>query len=334
MNKVYVRTKHSTYNVYIEDNVLENIDMYLNSQKQYIIISDDNIPKNYSQIVSLKIPVVKSYYFPHGEASKTMETAYTIMTSMINDGITKDITIIALGGGVVGDLAGFISSVYMRGVDYVQIPTTLLAQVDSSVGGKTAVNAPSMKNAIGAFKQPNLVLIDPLTLNTLPDRQFNNGMAEVIKYGLIADSSLYKSLFDKEYVKANIDNIIANCVAIKAKIVEIDEYDADVRRLLNYGHTIGHAIEQYSKYDLLHGEAISIGMLMMAKYESFKEELSNLLDIYSLPKDNPYPNDELLTIIKTDKKATKEDLNIILVESIGDAFIKTIHKNDILTYMK
>lgn len=334
MNKVYVRTKHSTYNVYIEDNILENIDMYLQTQKQYIIISDDNIPKEYGQIVSLKVPVVKSYIFPHGEASKSMETAYSIMTKMIEDGITRDITIIALGGGVVGDLAGFISSIYMRGVDYVQIPTTLLAQVDSSVGGKTAVNAPTMKNAIGAFKQPSLVLIDPLTLNTLPDRQFNNGMAEVIKYGLIADKALYDSLFDSKFVRDNIDNIIANCVAIKAKIVEIDEYDSNVRRLLNYGHTIGHAIEQYSKYDFLHGEAISIGMLMMTKFENFRDSLSNLLDVYSLPKVNPYPINELIEIIKTDKKATKESLNIILVETIGDAFIKTIRKNDILTYMK
>jgi 3-dehydroquinate synthase len=334
MNKVFVKTKHSTYNIYIEDHLIENIDAYLETQKQYIIISDDFIPKTYAQTVSLKIPVVKSYYFKHGESSKTLETAYSIMTSMINDGITKDITIIALGGGVVGDLAGFIASIYMRGVDYIQIPTTLLAQVDSSVGGKTAVNTPSMKNAIGAFKQPKLVLIDPLTLNTLEERQFNNGMAEVIKYGLIADKNLYEDLFDKDNVKQNIDHIIATCVAIKAKIVQIDEYDSSIRRLLNFGHTIGHAIEQHSQYDLLHGEAISIGMALMAKNESYYSTLLKLLKLYDLPHSNHYDIESLYQIIKTDKKATKDDLNIVLVKEIGDAFIKTIHKNNILEYLE
>ncbi len=333
MKKVFVKTKHHTYTVYIQHQLIDNIVPYLPKEDNYVLISDDNIPKQYYDSISDQVTIRHSYFIKAGEQSKTIHVANDIIEKMIEDGVTKDYVLIALGGGVVGDLAGFIASVYMRGIDYIQIPTTLLAQVDSSVGGKTAVNTPKMKNAIGAFKHPTKVLIDPETLNTLETRHFNNGMAEVIKYGLIADKELYNRLNTPNILKI-IDDIIATCIAIKARIVYLDEKDQGVRQLLNYGHTIGHALEQFSEYKLLHGEAVAVGMAMAAKKQKFKDSLYKLLENYNLPTTYDYDKEALLKIINTDKKAYKDNLNFIMVEEVGNGFIKTINKKDITHYLR
>ncbi|MCF7925070.1 MAG: 3-dehydroquinate synthase [Candidatus Izimaplasma sp.] len=333
MKKVFVKTPQHTYTVYIKNELLKDVHSYLQKNKNYILISDDFIPKMYYETLTSQINIEHAYFIKAGEQSKSIDTAYSIIQKMLNDGVTKDYTLIALGGGVVGDLAGFIASIYMRGLTYVQIPTTLLAQVDSSVGGKTAVNAPTMKNAIGTYKHPSKVLIDPETLKTLDIRQFNNGMAEIIKYGLISNKTLYDELHANN-INEHIDNVIATCVAIKAQIVYLDEKDQGVRQLLNYGHTIGHAIEQASKYTMLHGEAIAIGMRIMAKNQSFEDSLIQLLKQYHLPITHNFDHKLLLDIIKTDKKAHQDLLNIILVEEVGNGFVKTIKKDDIEHYLR
>lgn len=329
MIKVHVPLPGKEYEIIIKQNLLEDIDQYIDKSSELVVISDDNIPKQYITKINQKLNNPLNLFIPEGESSKSMETANLLANKLIDNKITRGVTIIALGGGVVGDLAGFVASIYMRGVKYIQIPTTLLSQIDSSVGGKVGVNANAMKNAIGAFKQPEKVLIDPTVLNTLEQRHISNGIAEMIKYGLIASKPLFNNLLEKD-VMANIDEYIYECVSIKKEIVLEDEFDYGRRQILNFGHTIGHALEQYSQYDLLHGEAVAIGMVMMSKKSTFYNKLVKVLQKYNLPTSYDYDKDSIYKYITTDKKANKNQLNIILVEEEGNGFIKTINTNDIL----
>ena len=269
---------------------------------------------------------------PHGEKSKSMETAYSILDKMVNYKITRNCLIIALGGGVIGDLSGFIASIYMRGVDFIQIPTTLLSQIDSSVGGKVGINSSNMKNAIGSFYQPKMVLIDPDTLTTLSKKEFSNGIAEMIKYGMISDKTLFINLLENNLL-TNIEKYIEKCIIIKKSFVVDDVFDKGKRQALNFGHTIGHAIEKHSNYSLLHGEAISIGMVLMSKNYIYHDDLIKVLKKYNLPIKYEYDKTEILEYIKTDKKATINSINIVLVEKIGSSIIKNIEFEEIEKYL-
>ena len=240
--------------------------------------------------------------------------------------------LINLGGGVIGDMGGFCASTYKRGIDFIQIPTSLLSQVDSSVGGKVGINSKTMKNAIGSFYQPKIVFVDPNTLQTLEKRHFNNGMAELIKHGLIAGKSLFEDLL-KNDINDNIEDFIYRSVEIKRDIVIQDVTDKGVRQLLNFGHTLGHAIEQDSGYSLLHGESIAIGMLLMIKDLPLYNKVRELFQKYNLPVTYSYDKDKLYNYIKTDKKVSGDFLNIILLRSEGNAFIKTINLEQIKEYM-
>jgi len=327
MKIVSVPIPGKAYDVVIETGLLQRIDHFVDANRQIVIITDDNIPSIHVETVVAKLPSSLVLKVPEGESSKSMEIALSLTDRMIEKNITRDALLIALGGGVVGDLAGFVAATYMRGIDYIQIPTTLLAQIDSSVGGKVAVNASHMKNAIGAFKQPKLVLIDPLTLETLEPRHFNNGMAEMIKYGLIASKPLFDALL-KQDVKSNLEEFIESCVIIKKTIVTEDEYDTGIRQILNYGHTIGHALEQLSNYALLHGEAIAIGMAMMSIGMPFEDDLRRLLHKYDLPDTYEYDKTALFEYVRTDKKASSTSLNMIVVEEVGKGYIKPISLSD------
>lgn len=321
MKKVSVHLGKRSYSIIIQQDLLYNIENYIDINQEFVIFSDDFIPKEHINKIIPKLNPKIVEFIPHGEHSKSMEMAYSLINLMISKGVTRGATIIAFGGGVIGDLAGFIASVYMRGLDYIQIPTTLLSMVDSSVGGKVGINADNMKNAIGSFKQPKVVLIDPNTLKTLDEKQFNNGVAEVIKYGLIAGKSLYEDLLVNN-IHDRIDDYIYECVKIKADIVSKDELDLGVRQILNYGHTLGHALEQASNYKLLHGEAVSIGMLFMAKNKPFENSLSSLLKKYNLPTSYEYNKEQILRLIATDKKATQNKLNIIMVDTVGKGYVE------------
>ena len=326
--KVHVPIKAKEYDILIKKGILSDINQYIDTSRQIVIISDDNIPKKYINILLSKLDNPLSLFIPEGEQSKSMEMASILINQLLENKITRSATIIALGGGVVGDLVGFVSSIYLRGVDYIQIPTTLLSQIDSSVGGKVGVNTKTMKNAIGAFKQPKLVLIDPDTLSTLDQRQISSGISEMIKYALIASKPLFKEL-EENNILDNIEHYIATCVSIKKDLVVQDEYDYGLRQLLNYGHTIGHAIEQYSNYELLHGEAIAIGMVQMAKQKAFYQDLVTVLHKYNLPTQYEYDKETIFQLIQTDKKASNQRLNIILVDEVGKGYIKPINISDI-----
>lgn len=332
MKKVHVSLNQNSYDVLIEKGLLSHVSDYIDTNKEYIIITDDNIPKDYISTVESQLNVIKTYVMPNGESLKCAEKTYEVIEDMLSNSVARSITLIALGGGVIGDFTGFIASIYMRGVDFIQIPTSLLSQVDSSVGGKVGINSKHMKNAIGSFFQPKIVLIDPNTLQTLTPRHFNNGMAELIKHGLIAGKSLYEDLvaFD---VNSDIENFIYKSITIKRDIVIQDVKDKGIRQLLNFGHTIGHAIEQDSGYSLLHGESIAIGMLMMIQDESLYNDVRSLFQKYNLPTSYSYDKERLFKYIKTDKKITGSLLNIVLLKEAGKAFIKTIKLEKIKQYM-
>lgn len=329
MKTINVSIPNKEYKVFIERGLLSRICDFIDKSREIVIISDDNIPKIYVNTITSQLNNPLCLFVPQGESSKSMETAYSLVNSLIENKVTRGALIIALGGGVIGDLAGFVSSIYMRGVDFIQIPTTLLSQIDSSVGGKVGINAISMKNAIGSFKQPKLVLIDPNTLQTLDKRQLSSGVSEMIKYGLIADKSLFYDILQNN-INNEIEKYIYSCVTIKKALVIEDELDYGRRQLLNYGHTLGHAIEQDSNYTLLHGEAIAVGMYKMAEGTNFQQDLKKALVKYGLPINYDYNKDTIYNLIKTDKKVSGNKLNIILVEEPGKGFIKTISIKEIL----
>jgi 3-dehydroquinate synthase len=269
---------------------------------------------------------------PDGEAFKTLETVEDILDTLVENSANRDTTVVALGGGVVGDIAGFAAACYMRGVDFVQVPTTLLAQVDSSVGGKTGVNHASGKNLIGAFHQPRAVLIDTGTLKTLPDRELKAGLAEVIKYGAIVDADFFAWIEDNlEALIARDADALAAAVQrsceLKAEIVAEDERESGRRALLNFGHTFGHAIEHCQGYgEWLHGEAVAAGMVMAAQLSANDTALAGrietLLKRAGLPTRPPaIAANDLLAAMSLDKKVQGKQLRFVLLRSLGDAFV-------------
>jgi len=269
---------------------------------------------------------------PDGEAYKTLETVEDILDTLVENGANRDTTVVALGGGVVGDITGFAAACYMRGVDFLQVPTTLLAQVDSSVGGKTGVNHASGKNLIGAFHQPRAVLIDTDTLKTLPDRELKAGLAEVIKYGAIIDDAFFAWIEDNlEALIARDAETLAMAIQrsceLKAAIVAEDERESGRRAILNFGHTFGHAIERCQGYgDWLHGEAVAAGMVMAAQLstddEALRDRIERLLDRAGLPTRPPaIAATDFMAAMGMDKKVQKKQLRFVLLRALGDAFV-------------
>jgi len=324
MKTIAVHSKHHDYNVYIENDLLNNLAPHLDSKKQYVVISDDGIPEIYLEKIKKTCTHLLQVTFPQGEKSKSLETYERIIQILIANNISKDAIILALGGGVTGDLAGFVASTYLRGIPYIQIPTTLLAQIDSSVGGKVAVNVGNTKNVIGQISPPLKVLIDPLTLKTLDKRQLMNGMAEMIKYGLIDDKDFFNQI-KNENVISNMEKCISRSVEIKKGFVERDELDDNVRQALNFGHTFGHAIESYYNFEkYLHGEAVAIGMVRILSNENIKSELISVLNKYHLPTSDPVVTYDLIPYISNDKKNRSNISYFVDVPKIGTFEIKKL----------
>lgn len=309
--------------------------------KKTAIISDDNVYSLYGDILKKTLEDggydVISFVFPNGEQSKSTDTFADILNFLAENEITRSDVIIALGGGVTGDIAGFCAACFLRGIGFIQIPTTLLAMVDSSVGGKTAVNLKSGKNLAGAFYQPELVLCDTDVLNTLSSDDFADGVAEIIKYGMICDKALFDFIKNKN-VNDDVEYVIRTCVEIKAKIVHRDEFDTGERQLLNFGHTIGHAIEKCGNYAIHHGSAVALGMVIMSKgaykcgycEKDYSFELTKIAQKYGLPTNVPYSSDELYNITLSDKKRNGNFTNIVIPIDIGNCKIQTIPSNQLL----
>lgn len=344
LNEILVDLGNISYNICIGSEVLEKIGnklKNLNIGNKCVIITNPTVNQLYGNIVvnSLKKNNFKTIVLevPEGEEHKSLEDAKILYDKLLANKADRKTCIIALGGGVIGDLAGFVAATYARGIPYIQVPTTLLAQVDSSVGGKVAVNHPAVKNGIGVFYQPKLVWIDIKTLDTLPVRELRSGIAEVIKYTMISDSNLFNYLKEnisklKQHDKKVLVHIISESCRIKKDIVEQDEKEENIRMILNYGHTFGHAIENVSNYQLRHGEAVALGMNCAAELavklgilnKEIATEQKKLISSFGLDTSIRYKTKvkEIINAMQYDKKKTDENLRLVLPESIGKVAIK------------
>ncbi|MEG2009407.1 MAG: 3-dehydroquinate synthase [Oscillospiraceae bacterium] len=309
------------------------------------LIADEQVFALYGKAVKASLEAsgfrVYSFTFPPGEGSKTPETLLKIMNFLAENQFSRSEPAIALGGGVCGDLAGFAAACYLRGMELVQLPTSLLAMVDASVGGKTAVDLPQGKNLMGAFKQPRTVICDPKLLETLPDNEFSAGMAEVIKYALMADKKLFEALEKsggRQGLSQNaLEKIISRCIEIKGEIVAEDELDLGARHKLNLGHTIGHAIEIRSSYSLNHGEAVAIGMYMICKAAEkighcetgTASRLKHVLNTFNLPTSTSYDSKELAQFVLSDKKRSGDSIDFVFPKQVGNCFCKSVAVSEI-----
>lgn len=300
-----------------------------------VIVTDSNVAplwldKTEKSLREAGIDTV-SFIFEAGEESKCKETLFELLEFMAENRLTRTDFAVALGGGVTGDMTGLAASLYLRGIPFVQVPTTLLAAVDSSVGGKTAVNLTAGKNLMGAFYQPSLVLCDILTLGTLSDDIFADGMAEVIKYGVIYDRALFDTVKGGN-VKNNLEKIIARCVELKRDVVAKDEFDKGERQLLNFGHTMAHSIEKCSNFEVSHGSAVAIGMVIAAKaaaklgwsMEDCTEEIINAVTANALPCKCSYSPADLADAALSDKKRAGDSINFVVPEVIGNCYLKKV----------
>lgn len=339
MAEVRVNLANHSYTIHIQTGLISQLGQLMKElplSKKVLIVTDENVAPLYSGVVADSLAaagfVPSVLVVAPGEGSKSLTTADKVLTQAISMGLDRKSPIIALGGGVVGDLAGFAAATYLRGVPFIQVPTTLLAQVDSSVGGKTAVNHLLGKNLIGAFYQPQLVVIDPLVLDTLPERELKAGLAEVVKYGVIADSGFFEYLTcQQEAILARnpeeLIKVISRCCQIKADIVAQDERETSLRMILNFGHTIGHAVEgvgRYSEYN--HGEAVAVGMhgaaLLSSRLhvcsEAASERVTKLIAGMGLPLTAPgFGTADLLGYLARDKKVVDSRVNWVLMQDIG-----------------
>ena len=336
MKKVTVNASR-VYDIIIEKGILDRVGV--ESAKVIkpcaaAILTDSNVAPLYAE--RLEKSLISSGFSPirftiaAGEESKSAESYLSFLNFLAENKITRSDCIFALGGGVVGDLAGFAAATYLRGIKFIQIPITLLAMVDSSVGGKTAIDIPAGKNLVGAFYQPSLVLCDYETLDTLPDDIFADGCAEVIKYGIINDKPLFDKL--KNPIKDQIEDVIENCVRDKRDVVDADERDVGVRQLLNLGHTAAHSIEMLSSFEISHGSAVAMGTALIARAaarlglcpENDVEEIVNMLKAYGLPIECPYSAAELTRVALSDKKRSGGRINLIVPFGIGNSQIYEI----------
>lgn len=333
-----VDLKDRSYPIIIEKGLINRVSkeiIKVYKGKKIFIITDDNVNKYYGGKISKELKhkdfEVKLLSLKPGEETKNFNTLPMIYNELLDFNLTRSDLIIALGGGVIGDLAGFVASTYLRGVDFIQIPTSLLAQVDSSVGGKVAVDLERGKNLVGSFYHPKCVLIDPEVLNTLDNRFFIDGMAEVIKYGCIKDKQFFdyiEKMENKKQLINSMELIIHKCCDIKRQVVENDEKDKGERMLLNFGHTLGHAIEQYYNYTKYsHGEGVAIGMYAISKISEEKgltkkgtsQRIKDILVKYNLPYELDINIEEILEAINLDKKKLGNNLNVIILNEIGSS---------------
>ena len=310
-----------------------------------MVVADDRVDALYGEALraSLRTGGIEAerFTFPHGEENKNLDTYSTLLEAMCSAKLTRKDLLIALGGGVAGDLGGFAAATYRRGIPYVQLPTTLLAAVDSSVGGKTAVDLAGGKNQVGAFYQPSLVLCDTETLGTLPREERRAGCAEVVKYGLLGSEALFEAL-EADPAAAWSEDTIAACVEMKRRYVEEDEFDTGSRQFLNLGHTFGHAAELLSGYSLLHGEAVAMGMAAITRSAAeagicrreTPGRLTALLEACGLPTSLPYPAEDLAQAAGTDKKALGKRITLVVPEAVGRCRLETVPASDLLLWLR
>ena len=314
-----VHTAAGSYPIYLRRGTLHDAGKLLDLNRSVFMVTDDGIPEEYSRNLARQCKHVICCTIPQGETSKSPAQLHTLLQQMLDAGLTRSDCVLALGGGVVGDLAGLAAALYMRGIDFYNMPTTLLAMVDSSIGGKTAVDLCGVKNAIGAFWQPKAVLIDPAVLESLPERQMSNGLAEAVKMALTHDSAFF-ARFENPNGYGSVEDLIAACLRIKASVVEADEREAGLRQVLNFGHTLGHGLEAASNGKLLHGECVALGMLPMCA-TPLRPRLAAVLERLGLPttiQPGMIDPERVLDVAAHDKKAqTNGEIRLVRVPEPG-----------------
>ena len=322
---VKVELGERSYDITIEKGALSHAEDYIPRGGKTLIVTDDGVPSEYTQSVAEKSEEPIIITIPHGEESKCFDNYRMLCSAMLNYGFTRKDKVVAVGGGVVGDLAGFAASTYMRGIDFYNIPTTLLSKVDSSVGGKTAIDLDGIKNIVGTFYQPKAVIIDPDTLKTLDRRQFESGMAEALKMAATSDKSLFE-LIESGINEENIDEMIRRALIIKADVVSKDEKEAGLRRILNFGHTLGHGIESLG--GLYHGECVALGMLCMCSDEVYPR-LSAAISSLGLKTKIHANADAILDAASHDKKKQGDTVCAVFVNEIGTYEIKKVTEEEL-----
>lgn len=351
MKTLHVDLGSRSYDIHIASGLLDRVGEEIRKvcprAKKLYVVTDSNVGPLYYNRVKASAEAAGFSFFGHaipaGESSKCMERLSRLWEDMMAAGLTRTDAVVALGGGVVGDLAGFAAATILRGVDFVQVPTTLLAQVDSSVGGKVAIDLQAGKNLAGAFHQPKVVLMDPETLSTLDDKTFSDGMAEVIKYGCIADREFFDFLCahpSRQEIMANIEHVLYTCCDIKRSVVEEDERDTGRRMILNFGHTIGHAYELAGNYETwTHGQAVAAGMCAAAglgfglgimENDKGIQDLMDLLEAFGLPVHIGCPWETMVKAVGLDKKNQGEDITMIFLRKMGEALPTKMSKEAVL----
>ena len=311
----------------------------LGKAEKVCIVSDSTVWNLYGEAVQKNLQAsgfqVSSYVFPAGEAQKNGSTLLELLSCLASHQLTRTDLIVALGGGVVGDLAGFAAATYLRGIRFIQVPTTLLAAVDSSVGGKTAIDLPEGKNLVGAFWQPSLVICDTDTLNTLPEDIFRDGCAEVIKYGILYDPDLF-AVLEHSGMRFDRESVIARCVELKRNVVMEDEFDTGARMKLNLGHTIGHGVEAKSRFTISHGQAVAIGIAIVSRAALCQDcqRILSLLQFFSLPIHTDYTAEDLYIHALSDKKRSGNTVNLIIPHGIGNCAITPMNVDQIKSFIE
>lgn len=319
-----VRLGAQSYDIVLERGALKALP--LNLARKVLVVTDSGVPEAYAQAVMSQCLHPTLVVLPAGEGSKSMDSFRELLSRMLSASFDRGDCVVAVGGGVVGDLSGFAAACYMRGIDFYNIPTTLLAQVDSSVGGKTAVDLDGVKNAVGAFYQPKKVVIDPNTLETLDKRQLRAGLAEAIKMAATGDAELFSDLERTD--TPDFAEVIAHCLRYKSFVVEQDPTERGLRRVLNFGHTVGHAVESYYGGTLLHGECVALGMLPMCS-NAVRQRLTRVLERFGLPTRCTATPDDLMPYLLHDKKRHADRITVVTVPEIGSFSFREMTESEL-----
>ncbi len=330
---IHMNLGPDSYDIVAERGILAKAGGHLDLNRRVLIVTDTGVPVAYSQTVAGQCRESVICTVEAGEASKCMEVFGRLLQTMLDNGFSRKDCVIAVGGGVVGDVSGFAASVYMRGIDFYNVPTTLLSQIDSSIGGKTAIDFGGVKNIVGSFYQPRKVLIDPDLLRTLPRRQIANGLAEAIKMSLTSDRTLFE-LLETRGIEDNLEEIITRSLNIKKSVVEQDEKESGLRKILNFGHTIGHAIESSEGMsELYHGECVALGMLPMCG-EKIRERVIGVLKKCGLYREMEYDWEKITEAAFHDKKADGDTVTVTMVNEVGSFELRTMRCMDVIGLAK
>lgn len=317
------------YDIVIGNGALLKVGELLDLSRKVLIVTDTGVPKEYAEAVASKAAEPYIATIPMGEESKNLKSFEMLLTAMLENSFTRGDAVVAVGGGVVGDLSGFSAACYMRGIDFYNIPTTLLSQLDSSIGGKTAVDFGGVKNVVGAFYTPKRVIIDPDTLKTLDERQLYAGLAEGIKMAACFDKELFERIERADDINSILNDVIIGSLKIKKTVVEEDFKEKGLRAVLNFGHTVGHAIEALGRGKYLHGECVAMGMLPLS-CENARGRIKAVLEKFGLKTQIEYDGAELAGLILHDKKMGKEKVKAVIVDEIGSFYFKELGISDII----